>query len=119
MTSNTVQRPWGSYRIIEQGPGYQIKMLTISPGAKLSDQKHKHRRELWTPIEGVLFVSLGGIEKIVYENQSLSIAKDVWHRLENKTGYNSDRHLSLIEIQTGDSFDEEDIERRADDYGRV
>jgi mannose-6-phosphate isomerase-like protein (cupin superfamily) len=101
------------------GSNFQIKILTIEPGKRLSDQKHKYRGETWIPLNGVLTVTLDNTSKHVYQGRSLSIESEVWHRLENDATLNGGRLLEILEVQTGTSFEEDDIERRADDFGRV
>ena len=113
--SEEVTRPWGSYRILEKGENYQIKILTINPKSRLSDQRHKHRGETWTPVNGILKVNLHGHVTPIAPGRSLSIERGAWHRLENQ----SNNPIQVIEIQYGTNFDENDVESRADDYGRV
>ena len=106
-----VDRPWGSYEIITSTDQYQMKVLKIGPGLRLSDQRHRHRAEIWIPIDGVLHVS----DHCVPRGSTHQIAAGEWHRLENRNAHD----ITVIEIQTGDCFGEDDIKRRADDYGRT
>lgn len=110
-----VTRPWGFYRILETSENFQIKLLTINPKSRLSDQKHFERAETWIPINGVLKVNLQGFVKGVAPGRSLNIERKAWHRLENQ----SSEPLEVLEIQYGTNFSENDIERRKDDYGRI
>ena len=110
-----VTRPWGTYRILETGENFQIKLLTINPKSRLSDQRHKYRGETWIPVDGILKVDLQGHVTPIPPGRSLSIERMAWHRLENQ----SNNPIQVIEIQYGTNFDENDTKRRADDYGRV
>lgn len=110
-----VERPWGSYTILEEGTDYKIKRITVNPGQKLSLQKHQKRAEHWVVVEGIAKVTME--EKIFNLNLSEStfIPKGFKHRLEN-AGNNP---LIIIEVQTGSYLGEDDIERFDDIYGRV
>lgn len=111
----TVSRPWGSYTILEEGPGYKIKRIMVHPGAKLSMQMHYHRSEHWVVIEGTARITNGEQEIHLEENQSTYIPKTNRHRLENPGRV----PLQIIEIQTGPYLEEDDIVRFDDVYGRV
>ena len=106
-----VTRPWGSFEIITSADQYQIKVLKIGPGLRLSDQRHRHRAELWLPVDGDLHVNGNRVSK----GTTRQIGANEWHRLENRNKH----PLTVLEIQTGESLEEGDIERRADDYGRA
>ena len=106
-----VNRPWGKFEIIATADQYQIKVITIGPGLRLSDQRHQHRAELWLPIDGDLHVN----GHCVPMGTAHQIGAGEWHRLENR----NEHPLTLVEIQTGEHFGEDDIERRADDHGRT
>lgn len=110
-----VTRPWGAYEVIGISAFHQVKHLTIDPYQRLSDQRHKHRSETWMPINDVLEVELHGHFITVAPGRTLSIGPGAWHRLRNP----NEKPLIVVEIQTGRSFEEEDIERRDDDYGRA
>jgi mannose-6-phosphate isomerase-like protein (cupin superfamily) len=110
-----VYRPWGSYESIDSGGGYQVKRITVNPGAALSLQKHKRRAEHWVVVAGVASVTRGDETFVLRANESTYIPVGTLHRLEN-TGAEP---LHLIEIQTGDYLGEDDIVRVADDYGRT
>lgn len=117
----TVSRPWGNYRVLDQGPGYKVKVLEVNPGCRLSLQRHKFRSESWTVLRGQATVWLSettpeDIYVLEYSPVSqLKILANVWHRLENRY----DEPLRLLEIQTGSHCEEDDIERFEDDYGRA
>lgn len=109
-----VKRPWGSYRVLEEGKGYKIKRIVVSPGAKLSSQMHHHRSEHWTVIKGTALVEIDGKERLLVENQSVDIPKTSQHRLSNQGKV----PVEIIEIQSGAYLEEDDIIRFDDVYGR-
>ena len=113
--NNLVYRPWGYFNSISCHDNYQIKIISLNPGAKISLQKHEHRSEHWVVISGVATITLG--EKIfdLQINQSTFIPPGEIHRLSN----NQNSELKIIEIQTGDYFGEDDIVRIKDDYNRI
>jgi len=111
----TVHRPWGSYTVLEDADDCKVKRLVVKPGQVLSLQSHQRRCEHWTVVRGTAKVRLGDKEFLLEQNQSTYIPLDTLHRLENPGS--DDVHL--IEVQTGDYFGEDDIERFEDIYGRV
>lgn len=111
----TVTRPWGSYTILEEGPGYKIKRILVNPGAKLSMQMHYHRSEHWVVIDGTARITNGEQDIYLEENQSTYIPKTNRHRLENPGKV----ALQIIEIQSGPYLEEDDIVRFDDVYGRI
>ncbi|MEA3248612.1 MAG: phosphomannose isomerase type II C-terminal cupin domain [Nanoarchaeota archaeon] len=111
---NKVERNWGNYVVLEEGLNYKIKIIEVTPGCRLSSQKHLHRSEHWVVISGVAGVTNGGCESIIYVNESTYIPKNILHRLENPGRI----PLKIIEIQNGEYLEEDDIERFEDDYGR-
>ena len=112
---HTCRKPWGSYEILAQGPGYQVKRLTVDPGGCLSLQSHLHRSENWVVASGVARVTLAGHRRIIKEKQHVHIARGAVHRLENPGA----KPLHLIEVQTGAYLGEDDITRFEDIYARV
>jgi len=114
-THTRVYRPWGSYQTLELGANFQVKQLSVKPGAQLSLQKHKHRAEHWVVVEGLATVTRDDEVVELEANQSTYIPIGMKHRLENKT----DNSLKIIEIQSGDYLGEDDIIRYEDDYGRL
>jgi mannose-1-phosphate guanylyltransferase/mannose-6-phosphate isomerase len=109
-----VYRPWGYYESIDAGAGFQVKRLMVKPGARLSLQRHHRRAEHWVVVSGEARVTRGEEELRLGPNQSTYIPTGVKHRLENV----GDEPLYVIEVQSGDYFGEDDIERFADDYKR-
>jgi mannose-1-phosphate guanylyltransferase/mannose-6-phosphate isomerase len=110
----TVHRPWGSYTILEDEEDCKVKRLTVKPGQVLSLQLHHRRCEHWTVVQGTAKVRVGDEEFLLEQNQSTYIPLETLHRLENP----GTEDVHLIEVQTGDYFGEDDIERFEDIYGR-
>jgi mannose-1-phosphate guanylyltransferase/mannose-6-phosphate isomerase len=110
----TVYRPWGSYQSIDAAERFQVKRITVKPGASLSLQMHHHRAEHWVVVSGTAKVVTGNQETILSENQSTYIPLGVTHRLENPGVI----PLELIEVQSGSYLGEDDIVRFEDVYGR-
>lgn len=110
-----VHRPWGKYDSVDQGPRFQVKRITVKPGAKLSVQMHHHRAEHWIVVSGTAKVTINGIEQLITENQSVYIPVTAVHALENP----GNLALELIEVQSGSYLGEDDIVRFEDRYGRA
>ena len=110
----TVYRPWGSYTVLEEQNRFQIKKITVTPGAKLSLQKHHHRSEHWVVVRGTAEVTNGDEVFLLHENQSTYIPAGTMHRLGNPGVI----ELELIEVQNGSYLGENDILRFDDVYGR-
>lgn len=110
-----VYRPWGVYDSIENGERYQVKRITVKPGAKLSVQMHHHRAEHWIVVSGTAKVTKGGKTFLMTENESTYISIGEVHALENPGTI----PLELIEVQSGSYLGEDDIVRFEDQYGRV
>jgi mannose-1-phosphate guanylyltransferase/mannose-6-phosphate isomerase len=110
-----VYRPWGVYDSIDNGERYQVKRITVKPGAKLSVQMHHHRAEHWIVVSGTAKVRVGNAEKLISENESVYIPIGETHSLENPGRI----QLELIEVQSGSYLGEDDIVRFEDKYGRV
>jgi mannose-1-phosphate guanylyltransferase/mannose-6-phosphate isomerase len=111
----TVHRPWGTYTVIEEGPGFKIKRIEVKPGASLSLQMHHHRSEHWIVVSGTASVVNGEREFIVNKNESTFIPAGNKHRLANRATC----ELVIIEVQSGPYLGEDDIVRFDDQYGRV
>lgn len=110
----TVERPWGSYTLLEKGDGYKIKKIRVGPHRRLSLQAHQHRSEHWVVIAGMARVQRGEETVDVAVNQSTYIPRGVKHRLENPL----DVPLEIIEVQNGRYVEEDDIVRFDDDFKR-
>lgn len=114
-----VHRPWGSYRNLDMGDGFLVKLIRIKPGGRLSLQTHAHRAEHWVVIEGRARVTLGQSEEALETvdlsaHQSIDIPLGWVHRLENTT----DAPVAVVEVQSGALLSEDDIIRLEDVYGR-
>lgn len=110
----TAHRPWGTYTILEENPGYKVKQITVRPGGKLSLQYHHHRSEHWIVVSGVATVSINEKTFDLKQNESCYIPKEATHRLFNQQKVD----LVLIEAQVGNYLGEDDIVRLQDDYKR-
>jgi mannose-1-phosphate guanylyltransferase/mannose-6-phosphate isomerase len=109
-----VNRPWGSYESIDCADRFQVKRITVNPGASLSLQRHQHRAEHWIVVKGTARITKGKEVLTVSENESTYIPLGTKHRLENPGKI----PLELIEVQSGSYLGEDDIERFDDKYGR-
>lgn len=110
-----VHRPWGSYEVLLDEPSYKVKRIVVKPNQKLSLQKHLHRSEHWTIVEGIAWVTNGDKTFELQANGSTYIPQETVHRIENKHS----SILVFIEVQQGSSTDENDIIRLEDIYGRT
>ncbi|SNT82250.1 mannose-1-phosphate guanylyltransferase/mannose-6-phosphate isomerase [Stenotrophomonas sp. CC120222-04] len=110
-----VYRPWGAYDSIDNGARFQVKRITVKPGATLSLQMHHHRAEHWIVVSGTAEVTRGDEVILLSENQSTYIPLGVTHRLKNP----GKLPLELIEVQSGSYLGEDDIVRFEDQYGRA
>lgn len=110
-----VYRPWGKYDSVDHGERFQVKRITVNPGAKLSVQMHHHRAEHWIIVSGTAKVTLDGKTILLSENQSTYIPIGVVHALENP----GKLPLEMIEVQSGSYLGEDDIVRFEDRYGRA
>ena len=111
----TVYRPWGSYTVLEEGPRYKVKRVTVNPHGRLSLQYHHRRSEHWVVTAGTARVTCGDRQFDLRVNESTGIPKGTAHRLENPGAV----PLDIIEVQSGAYVGEDDIVRLADDYGRT
>jgi mannose-1-phosphate guanylyltransferase/mannose-6-phosphate isomerase len=109
-----VYRPWGSYEGIDNETRFQVKHITVNPGASLSLQMHYHRSEHWVVVKGTAQITRGKDTFILSENQSTYIPLGIKHRLANP----GKLPLEIIEIQSGSYLGEDDIVRYEDAYGR-
>ena len=111
----TGYRPWGTYTILEDTPGYKIKRIEVKPGKRLSLQKHFHRNEHWIVVSGTATVTVGETTKLLRPNESTYIKMGETHRLSNEGKI----PVILIEAQVGEYTGEDDIVRISDDFKRV
>jgi len=108
------RRPWGSFTVLDEGEHYKAKRIEVLPGKRLSYQRHGRRAEHWYVVRGTAKVTLNDTEILVNSGRSIDIAVGDAHRVENP----GPDKLIFIEVQTGDYFGEDDIERLDDDFGR-
>lgn len=115
MSVTSDHRPWGSWHILDEGPGFKVKRIEVHPQARLSYQTHEHRAEQWTVVSGTATCVVDGEPVVARPGESVSIEVGQAHRITNQ----HDTLLVLIEVQTGAYTGEDDIVRLEDDYGRV
>jgi len=108
-------RPWGHFTVLADEADHKVKRIVVYPGKRLSLQRHRSRAEHWYLIAGEAAVTLDGREIPLRQGEAIDIPRGAAHRLLN-TGV---EEATFIEVQTGDYFGEDDIERLADDYGRI
>lgn len=108
-------RPWGYFDTLNFGPRFQVKLLHVKPGGRLSTQMHHHRSEHWVVVQGTAVVTVGDREQLLRENESIYISATQWHRLENPGKV----PLEIIEVQIGTYLGEDDIIRKDDIYHRA
>lgn len=109
------ERPWGNYQTLALENGFQIKLLTIIPGGRLSLQKHLQRTEHWIVVSGILTLTIGDSTATYERGQYAYVPCGVVHRIENT----STSVCKLAEVQVGDYLGEDDIIRLDDIYGRA
>lgn len=107
-------RPWGTWEVLDVGPGWKAKRLTVDPGARLSLQTHRLRAEHWVVVQGTALCTLGSETRLVTAGGRAFVAAGTAHRLANP----GDERLVVVEVQIGEYTGEDDIVRLADDYGR-
>lgn len=108
-------RPWGRYDILDEGPGFKVKRITVLPGKRLSYQSHARRSERWIVASGTALVTIDGAARRAAPGGFVEVPVGARHRVENPGA----EPLVFIEIQLGDYFGEDDIVRYEDDFGRV
>lgn len=115
MTIETEERPWGRFEVLLDATACKVKRITVNPGQRLSYQRHSKRSEHWYVVSGEGVVTLDGEDRVVATGEAIDIPNKSAHRVTNR----ADLPLVFIEVQTGEYFGEDDIERLEDDYGRV
>ena len=108
-------RPWGYYIILADEDDHKVKRIVVKPGKRLSLQRHQKRAEHWYVLSGTAIVTLNEDKISVPAGEAIDIPRTAWHRVENADS----NDMAFIEVQTGDYFGEDDIERAEDDFGRV
>ena len=111
----TDHRPWGYFIILSDEPDHKVKRIVVYPGKRLSLQRHGHRSEHWFVISGEILATVGNDVIHLQAGESIDIPLGAVHRLENPGTVEA----IFVEIQRGDYFGEDDIERLEDDFGRA
>ncbi|MGH9381026.1 MAG: phosphomannose isomerase type II C-terminal cupin domain [Thermoanaerobaculia bacterium] len=109
------RRPWGGYRILDEAADHKVKRIVVLPGQRLSLQRHRRRGEHWYVVRGEALVERDGEQIRLAAGEAVDIPLSSWHRVANP----GEAVLVFIEVQRGDYFGEDDIERAQDDYGRA
>lgn len=115
-TTESANRPWGSYAVIDEGEGFKVKRITVIPGKRLSLQQHAQRAEHWFVVEGAGVVTVDDRRIDVTPGDAIDIPVGAVHRVEAAEGTSP---LVFVEVQRGGYLGEDDIVRFEDDYGRV
>jgi mannose-6-phosphate isomerase len=110
----TDHRPWGSYEVLADATDHKVKRIVVYPGKRLSLQRHRRRSEHWYILRGQALATIDGQEISLNPGQALDIPTGTAHRIANRGTVD----VTFIEVQTGDYFGEDDIERIEDDFGR-
>lgn len=110
----TEHRPWGSFTILADEADHKVKRIIVKPGSRLSLQRHQKRQEHWLIVKGVATITLNDKILTLNPGEAVDIPTRAIHRVENK----GQEELVFIEVQLGEYFGEDDIERLEDDYGR-
>jgi mannose-6-phosphate isomerase len=108
-------RPWGTFHVLDEQPGFKVKRITVAPGGRLSLQSHQHRSEHWTVVNGEATVTVGSAVTGLRRGQYADIPLGAKHRLENL----GSEPVEIIEVQFGDYLGEDDIIRYDDIYSRT
>jgi mannose-6-phosphate isomerase-like protein (cupin superfamily) len=109
------ERPWGYFVVLVDDEQHKLKRIVVNPGKRLSLQRHRLRDEHWMIVSGEALMTVDSREFTLLRGQSVDIPRGALHRVMNP----GETELVIVEIQTGDSFDENDIERFEDDFGRA
>jgi mannose-6-phosphate isomerase len=111
---DSAERPWGSWHVLDIGPGFKVKRIEVRPGHRLSYQTHDQRSEHWCVVRGTATCLVDGVTVTVQLGETLDVPTGTPHRISNV----HDQDLTIIEIQRGAYLGEDDIVRLEDDYGR-
>jgi mannose-6-phosphate isomerase len=115
MATDGEERPWGSFVVLDDNPSHKVKRIRVEPGRRLSYQRHERRAEHWFCVSGRADVTIDGRVLQLGPGDSVDIPTGAAHRVANAGA----QLLVFIEVQVGDYFGEDDIQRLEDDYGRV
>jgi mannose-6-phosphate isomerase-like protein (cupin superfamily) len=108
------ERPWGEYLVLAEEKDHKVKRIRVTPGKRISYQRHDRRSEHWFIISGIGLVTLNAVPRAIESGDTVDVPVGVDHRIEN-TGTDD---LVIIEVQHGEYFGEDDILRLDDDFGR-
>jgi mannose-6-phosphate isomerase-like protein (cupin superfamily) len=114
MAETSSDRPWGSWHVLDEGPGFKVKRIEVRPHHRLSLQTHARRSEHWCVVRGTATCLVDGETVVVGLGQTVDVPIGTQHRISNE----HDDDLTIIEIQRGVYLGEDDIVRLEDDYGR-
>jgi mannose-6-phosphate isomerase len=109
------RRPWGYYQVLSDEPDHKVKRIVVYPGKRLSLQRHRRRAEHWYILFGEAIVTRNDEQLHLRGGESIDIPRGAIHRVMNP----GTKNMAFIEVQTGDYFGEDDIERLEDDFGRA
>jgi mannose-6-phosphate isomerase len=115
MSDTPERRPWGDFSVLSDAPDHKVKRLTVSAGCRLSYQTHAHRSEHWFVVSGAGTATIEGVDVAIGPGSCVDVPVGTPHRV----ACSGPEDLVLIEIQHGESFEEDDIVRLDDDYGRM
>jgi mannose-6-phosphate isomerase len=108
-------RPWGSWHVLDEADGFKVKRIVVSPGSRLSLQKHELRAEHWVVVAGTATCTVGDETVVLGPGEAVDVAIGQAHRIANEDV----ETLVIIEVQRGTYTGEDDIVRLEDDYGRA
>ena len=108
------ERPWGRYEVLQESAHHKVKCIWVTPGKRLSYQRHQKRAEHWFIVQGTALVTIDGEERTVGAGETVEFGIGVLHRLANI----GQDEVIFVEVQTGSYFGEDDIERIEDDFNR-
>jgi mannose-6-phosphate isomerase len=108
------ERPWGRYEVLQETTGHKVKCIWVSPGKRLSYQRHQKRAEHWFIVQGTALVTIDGQDHTLGAGATVDFPIGTLHRIANA----GENDVIFVEVQTGTYFGEDDIERVEDDFGR-
>lgn len=109
------ERPWGSYEVLEDAPSHKVKRIEVRPGQRLSYQRHQRRAEHWFVVSGAALVTIDDADHALAAGMAIDVPVGAAHRVANA----GEDLLVFVEVQHGEYFGEDDIERLEDDFGRA
>lgn len=108
------RRPWGEFEVLDEGPGYKVKRLSVAPRARISLQRHHFRAEHWFVVEGTATCTVADARFRALVGEHVHVPCGAVHRLANEES----GELMIVEVQLGSYTGEDDIVRLHDDHGR-